>query len=702
MVSRRQFFKLGALAGAGMAMPWITRLNSAKAAEGPDTAKFTPQYSQSNNLQKFIEPLRKVGADIPIAQPDSVSQPWWQPGVTHYTIDIAEYTDQLHPDLKNPTRLWGFGQGPTSGFRHLGGVIAAKRDQPVQITFRNKLPNQPIIPIDNTIMGVMGNQMNRVSIHLHGGYVPWISDGGPHAWWDPDGHKGESFINNAVLRPGQQVPNEEAEYYYPCAQGSRLVWYHDHAFGITRTNAYSGIASGFVIYDDYELDLIAKHNLPGPLDPRTVYLVFQDKMFVPINIDTLDPTWTKIMPNTRTGDLWYAHQYEPARWDVTPGFPPIDDPSVIPEFFGDTVLVNGTVFPVLEVEQREYRFRMLNACNARFINPELLAARGASWPDTTEPQNALGPAFIQIGTEGGFLPYPVMLNGPSQLELLLAPAERADLLVDFRGVPDGSIFLLCSEAPAPFPMGNDYDDYHPGNPSTPSSVPGFGPDTRTLLQIRVKARVGAADPPISLPATLTPTDPFLVQQNPYFPAEPPVGAIQRWLTLNETNDEFGRLIQLLGTVDPTTPGGANFGRAYSDVPTEIVDKGAVEVWNILNLTGDTHPIHFHLVNVQILSRRPFDPVTYTGGIPAMGQARGPEPNEMGWKETVRMNPGEVTSVIMKFDLPNTPFLVPNSPRTNGAEYVWHCHILEHEEHDMMRPLIVNPGTSHLYIPKISN
>ena len=128
-------------------------------------------------------------------------------------------------------------------------------------------------------MGTEG-QDNRADVHLHGGLVPWTSDGGPHAWWDPDGHQGPSFINNQVLRPGPHVPRNEAEYYYPNNQGARLVWYHDHSIGTTRLNAYAGIASAYVIYDDYELGLVAANHLPGPLDPRTVYLVFQDKIFV--------------------------------------------------------------------------------------------------------------------------------------------------------------------------------------------------------------------------------------------------------------------------------------------------------------------------------------------------------------------------------------------------------------------------------------
>ncbi len=284
-----------------------------------------------------------------------------------------------------------------------------------------------------------------------------------------------------------------------------------------------------------------------------------------------------------------------------------------------------------------------------------------------------------------------MLNGPKQPALLLAPAERADLIVDFRNVPAGSVLLLYSDAPAPYPMGDARNDYYPGNAKTPSSQGGYSPNTRTLLQIRVKARSGPADSPITLPASLTPTDPFLLQQTPGVPTPVPSGVPVRRLTLNETFDDWGRLIQMLGTDEAINPGSQNllFGREYMDAPTENVSAGATEVWEIVNLTGDTHPIHFHLVNVQVLSRQAFDVKAYAGGAPALkGSPIAPDDNELGWKETVRMNPGQVTRVYMKFDLPAVPFTVPPSPRTGGNEYVWHCHILEHEEHDMMRPLIV--------------
>ena len=681
-ISRRTVLKAGAAASASLVVPWRW-LASAQTAGAA---------TQTQRLRKFVQPLRNpVTGGIPLAQPDTKNHRWWQPGVTHYSIDIDEYSDQLHPDLPHPTRLWGFGQGPRNRWRHLGGIIAAKRGSPVQITFSNNLPKKHILPVDRTIMGTEDAD-NRTDVHLHGGLVPWTSDGGPFAWWDPKGNIGPSFLNNSVLGVPHPAAND-AEYYYPNNQGARLVWYHDHSIGTTRLNAYAGIASAYVIYDDYELALgLPPYNLPGPLDTRTVYLVFQEKVFVSKTTEQQDRTWHKLRPDSRPGDLWYAHIYDPAdRQDpLPPGALDLPDPSCVPEFFGDTPLVNGLAYPFVEVEPREYRFRMLNATQSRFLNPRLVFAKGTSFPNDCEPGSTAGPAFVQFGTEGGFLPAPVFLSGaspavpggPSPNQLLLAPAERADLIVDFRDVEPGSRLLLVSDAPGPYPDGDP--------PIT--STPGFGPDTRTLLQVRVKARVGAADPQISFPEVLTPTDPFLLAQQPGSPTAIPSGVPVRRLTLNETFDAHGRLIQFLGTDAAAADG---FGREYVDMPTEVVSRGSTEVWEILNLTGDTHPIHFHLVNVEVLSRQLFDVDNYEGDAPTMtGDATAPDDNELGWKETVRMNPGEVTRVLMKFDLPDTPFPVPPSPRLiaeygiSGAEYVWHCHILEHEEHDMMRPFVV--------------
>jgi len=716
-ISRRQFLKGSAMAGAYL-------------AAGGAGALFNPRkahaFAQSPSLRKFIQPLRNpLTGGIPVAAPDNggalqtfnVNNPpynvaTWQ--AQHYTIDIGQFTDQLHPNLANPTRLWGYGQGSTSGFKHLGGIIVAQKGTPVQITFRNQLtsdgspggtPLSHILPVDTTIPGSETGQLqNRTATHLHGGLVPWISDGGPFDWWAPNGTHGASFLNNDVLAPGN-IGTNKAEYYYPNNQSARLVWYHDHAFGITRINAYAGIASAYVITDGYEAALAGSpYNIPGPLDPRTLYLVFQDKIFY---TGSNDPDGYPV-PGARSGDLWYAHVYDPDRWSVDPNNPsgpsklPDPNKSVIAEFFGDTMLVNGAAFPYVEVEPRQYRFRMLNACNARFLNPRLVYALSNSTSSTlsAEPNMSKpGPAFIQIQSEGGYLPAPAMLNGPGQKQLLMAPAERGDFIVDFRNVPAGSVLLLYSDAPGPYPSGDARNDYSPTNILTPFAKPGYGPNTRTLLQFRVKPRIGAQNPSISLPANFTPTDPFILSQTPGVPTPIPNGVNVRRLTLNEGFDEYGRLTQFLGTDQPTGLGGSVAGIAYTGPPTEVVNAGASEVWEILNLTADTHPMHFHLVNVQVLSRQNFDAVNYTGGAPSYtGPEKAPDANELGWKETVRMNPGQVTRVFMKFDLPVVPFNVPTSSRIDAYgmtpagkkshEYVWHCHILEHEEHDMMRPLVV--------------
>jgi spore coat protein A len=625
--------------------------------------------------------------------------------VTHYTIDIGQFINRLHPDLPSATTLWGF--NPLRGLgiagavtpAHLGGVVVAQKGVPVQITFRNNLPATHIIPVDTTLLGA-DQARNRASVHLHGGFTPWISDGGPFAWFAPDGTHGPSFLNNQVLNPGAAL--NEAEYYYPNDQSARMVWYHDHALGITRINAYAGIASAFVIRDGFEAGL-RDLGLPDFVENggREIPIIVQDKTFVPANIGLADPTWSG---PTAAGSLWYAHVYDPRLYKLEgnrEGRNATPDPSIVPEFFGDTMLANGTVYPEATIEARRYRFRILNACNARFLNLQLYVDDGS--PDsitldplTLTPTNSKGPDFLQIGTEGGFLPRPVLV--PSNVpfrenetlagSLILGPAERADVIVDFNGFA-GQKLILYTDADAPFPDGDPLNDYFPGAPRNPTiTIPGFGPNTRQIMRFNVVPATSADQPLNISPATdlSAGNDPLLV---PLGVTVPPPGVFVRSLTLNETFDEFGRLIQLLGTNVPPVNRGHGFGRAYPDPATENPSRDDVEVWQIANLTGDTHPIHFHLVNVQIISRQPCKPSNYNGIPVYTGPARPPDPNEAGWKDTVRMNPEEVTTVIMQFRLPTLPFAVPASPRTGGNEYVWHCHILEHEEHDMMRPLVVS-------------
>ncbi|MBK9795046.1 MAG: multicopper oxidase domain-containing protein [Holophagaceae bacterium] len=714
-------------------------LVSAQPVLGQATVSNLPTWQSSPVLTKFLEELRAPGK-ITVALPDGTRTFAGSTKVAdHYTIDINEFKDVLHPQLPattlwgyNPTLALGVGAGAPVVQSHLGGIIIAQRGKPTQITFRNNLPDKHILPVDTSIQGtgvdLTGKPIteNRTSTHLHGGLVPWISDGGPFAFWDRTGNKGISMVSNGVLNP-TAAPNE-AEYYYPNDQSARLMWYHDHAMGITRLNAYAGMATAYIIRDKFEALLVKYFGLPGFVENggRELPLVFQDKVFqngnLPTNPDRPFPGAAQGL-----GNLWYPYDYEEKWGNLDAPTAPLV--SVVPEAFGDTMLVNGTAFPKATVDPRRYRFRVLDACNARVLNLQLYEDNGSGLPDFTKP----GPSWIVIGTEGGFLARPVVvpsarlntLTDPAGGRfvlpeapggsLIISPGERFDVVVDFNG-KGGKKYILFNDAPGPYPNGSPDNDY-------PNAL-GIG-DTSVLMRFEVKADSPAiaADTPSLLRAT-TPLagldlgiDPPLAGRLPSTPsfflswltastAPLPIptrpGITVRQLTLNEGEDGNKRLIQMLGTNIATKPG--EFGRPYFDpadlagsVATETPTNGATEVWQIANLTADTHPIHFHLSNAQILSRRPFDTNAYMltpVGQPAVPvyfptiPARGPEATELGWKETVKMHPGEVTTVIMRFTLPKVPFTVPVSPRTGGHEYVWHCHILEHEEHDMMRTLVV--------------
>jgi spore coat protein A len=647
---RRDVLKLSAMAGAATLFPW----RSARAA-----------FARTIPLEKFIQPLREPGpGGIPLA----TRLTGVYPGTHYYEIAMRDFTDQLHPQLA-PTRLYGYGDaaGAASSFRHLGGVIVAERGTPVRVKFTNHLPATHLLPVDTSLPGAELAQ-DRAVPHLHGGFTPWPSDGGPFQWFDPYGHVGESV-------PAPWLPDADGlmtnDNWFPNDQSSRLMWYHDHALGLTRLNAYAGLASAYVLRDSAENELIASGAIPS----REMPLIIQDKIF---DVD---------------GSLWYPRDYDTDFFDLFGG-EPLPSPSIGAEFWGDTMLANGTVYPYVDVEPRRYRLRILNACNTRFLRLRIVYAKGPGFPDSSEPDvHSPGPAFQQIGTEGGFLAAPVILDGSTRaLTLTLAPAERADVIVDFGETASGDVLLLYNDAPVPFPDGTESADFSPeNNRLTEDPQPGHGPNTRTILQFRVGPRHG---PPEGKPVRLrlpAPDPPLLA---PVGVTTPPPGVLVRDLTLNEAIDRYGRLMQLLGTSEPTGP--RAFGRPYESAPTETPRAGDIEVWRIFNLTADAHPIHFHLVNVQVLSRQPFNVRRYDG-IPAFtGRPSPADANERGWKDTVRMNPGQCTTVIMQFNLPvvkdwRNPLVtipVPPSPRTGGHEYEWHCHILEHEEHDMMRPLIV--------------
>jgi spore coat protein A, manganese oxidase len=745
-MDRRRFLQVIGAAGVAAAIPW--RFDWQRGLHWAQAQAFMI----SPALPLWATTFRGVGpGGIPVAAADTLPAPIT--GVLHYTIDIGEFTDTIGGG--GTTRLWGYNPTKALGISppgpqtpaHLGGIIVANRGTPIQITFQNRLVSngqalRNIIPVDDSIIETGSKAQNRTAVHLHGGHIPWYSDGGPFDWWDPFGNHGPSFLNNVILNPGA-LPNQ-AEYFYTMDQSARLIWYHEHAYGLTRINAYGGVASAMVIRDKFEADLVVNHGLPEYIETSVLGgkpvvelpLVFQDKVFVDsTSIATLDPTWPVVArPDVQsTGSLWYAHVYDPARWRLLTGgkFLPPPNPSVVAEFFGDTMLANGTVYPTAQLEARPYRLRLLNACNARFMNLQLYQADANTLdgitlnPTTLVPTNtpftwqgaepvvngdatqlvAGQSKCLVIGNEGGFLAKPVAMPlnvpfNPVNLtgSLLMGPAERLDVVIDFSGQA-GKNFILYTDTPAPFPVGDPVNDFLPNGT-------GKGPNTREILKITV---VAATTPvtPVQLPNNFS-TQPA-VGGDPWndlliypaynangFPTGNPTVPITRTrlLTLNENFDKYGRLQQMLGTT-VLQPNGT-YGQPLLNTPTETPTAGTTEIWEVYNLTGDTHPIHFHLVNVQVLSRQPF--VVKFGRFTKMGTPTAPYPDERGWKETVRMNPGEVTRVAMTFTLPPIPsgvtanagnnFLL--SPRTGGNEYVWHCHILEHEEHDMMRPLVVKP------------
>lgn len=694
-MNRREFVKMTAMAGAGLAL--------FKGFEGKAWA-----FAQSPVLRKFISPLPGLGTGLPIA-----SGATQKDGSVLYKLVAQQFHQQMHPDLPHSTKLWGYTDQATGNPAYLGPIIVANRGTAVRLRMKNNLPPVHPLPVDTTLMGAdMGAAQNRICVHLHGGLVPWTTDGGPFAWFAPDGSHGPSFLNGV---PGVK---DEAEYYYPNDQSARLAWYHDHALGITRLNAYAGLASAYLINDDVVANLAsAKTNYLVPPLEYTIPLVLQDKSF-----KSVADAWG------RPGDLWYPYLYESSgaagRWELgTPsdgfgnkGLPPT--PSCVPEYFSDTPVINGEAYPYVEVEPRRYLLAFLNGSQARFYNLNLFYESMLS-PKEADTGNP-GPAFIQIASEGGLLPAPVVLNRPPVLlpyasdgsvnpdgpyNLLLAPAERAYVIVDFSQCQPGDRLILYNDAPAPFPGGDSRNDYFTGDPDqtgiggAPSTHLGKGPNTRTLLQFRVGRLKGAPDAwnfNSTLNVLASPGGLPQAYHDSHVPfGEPdlnPAGIHREAKTLNEDFDEYGRLIQRVGTGEMLYTD--SFGRNYLDTPTEVYHNGQTVVWDIYNTTGDTHPMHFHLVNVQVLGRDTFATVgdhrkVHTGNFTP------PDPNYRGWKETVRTNPGEVTRVIMQFTLPKVPFPVPESPRLKqsygirgGHEYVWHCHILEHEEHDMMRPLVV--------------
>jgi FtsP/CotA-like multicopper oxidase with cupredoxin domain len=647
-------------------------------------------YNPNYGIKKFVDKLPVVGALCPSCDPAApqlavaTPTPMTVNGIDSdfYEIHLVEHTWQFSSSLP-PTTIRSYVQyigGVAQPWTYLGPIIVAQAYKPARIKFINDLPTGTggdlFIPVDTSVMGAgmgptgMMYTQNRAELHLHGGATPWISDGTAHQWTTPlaenaDYPQGVS-VRNVPDMDGGVEPVGTLTYYYTNQQSARLMFYHDHAYGITRLNVYAGEAAGYVVQDAAEQALVNGTALSstapvttttvvggaltavnitdpgkdftsvplvtvngsgtgaeavatmsagkitnitvtkggsgygagttvtvastsftpvaGTIPAEQIPLVFQDKGFVdPVDIHRSDPTWNWGVNGL--GDLWYPHVYMPnqnpydlfganatGRWDWGPWFwppfpanngpvanpyydpnsmtegptiPSTPNPSLAPEGFMDTSLVNGKAYPVLNVARKPYRLRMLNASNDRYLNLSLFCAKSqattpmwdaatgalldgdqgevnmvpaipgaglpASWPtdgrDGGVPDPlAAGPSWIVIGTEGGLMPAPtVIAPTPVGYEynrrsitvlnvfvkaLYLGPAERADVIVDFSTAPAGcNRLIVYNDAPAPMPAFDPRNDYYTGDPDNtptggaPSTLPGYGPNTRTMMQI---------------------------------------------------------------------------------------------------------------------------------------------------------------------------------------------------------------------------
>lgn len=429
---------------------------------------------------------------------------------------------------------------------------------------------------------------------------PWATI---HAHGILDRDEDDGFPENR-FPPGTSYTNQ-----YPNIQEAATYWYHDHSLGVTRLNIYSGLYAFYLLRDHREMSLRL------PQGEFEVPLVINDKEF---NAD---------------GTLWF-----PFPWQA--------------EFFGRFTTVNQKVWPYFQVKRGKYRFRMLNGSTDRFYRLTLTNSRTGN----------MAP-FIQIGTDGGFLPRPVPVQS-----LLLAPAERADVILDFSSFDAGDELVMTNDAPAPFPSG-------------PSPAQQFGnPIFATVMK-------------------------FVVARQSGWMGRIPGRLCEDVRTGDSSYTRNVGLIEVPWQCDPALPQPRLNNLQWGHPPTETPLAGSTETWNIINTTPDTHPIHLHQTQFRIIRRRPFDAAAYLalwnpnmpspgmnvcsmdffpgqGPLPPSvpeslytGPAISPDPNEMGLKDTVRSNPGQVTTIRVPFG----PF---------KGLFVWHCHMLSHEDNEMMRPLLL--------------
>ncbi len=561
-------------------------------------------------------------------RPVAVAEPVHsEEGVVHYRVPMLAIRHTFHPKLRD-VAMWSY--GPTSP----GVIIETTAGSPARITWLNQLVGQSLSNLlaFGDRQGMEEDHMLNIThnvVHLHGARVPWTSDGFP-----------EHIFH----------PNEGRIFYYPNLQAATTLWYHDHAMDVTRLNVYAGLFGLYLIRDPKEAKVLPSGDLEVPL-------VLQDKSF------------------SEDGKKLYYEQGV----DRTQ-----DPPKCTPEFLGDYPVVNGQIWPVVELGPRIYRLRLVNGANTRFFNLSLTPENDANAKLT----------FHAIGTDGGFLSRPVPVT-----TLLLAPGERADLLLDLRHRKHARL-ILRNDAPIPYsgdPLDPQFQDpeYTPLDP---------GANCAELLKIKVEghhhdddARFDPAT--IQLPPRRDPLPGPPQPSRDTFPAieaaiaAVPIEVLEADLSAAGLSFKLRRFkleeYQLFMDTLPgiRVPTVQVNGASYDTASPVITRKDALEVWEFVNVTPDTHPMHIHLVQFQVLSRIRLevvdDPARQSDDLPEPKRAQAyldaapVEDFEKGWKDTLRCNPGQSARVLARFD-------------GYAGDYVYHCHILEHEDMGMMFRLNVEP------------
>ena len=694
VVGRRSFLVLTA---SGV----LTLYAGAPGARATPVASSTPATLALSEVAKFVSPLVE-----PPAMPRSGRTRHDGRLVDVYRIAMRQFDQQVLPPGWPATTVWGYGpEGVGAGqvlFHAPSMTIEAEHGTPVRITWVNGLVDAEghylphLLPVDPTLHwanpeqrpnadgrvrtdqtpsfegltyvppGELSDPQTQytaysgpvpIVTHVHGAMgVGEESDGYTEAWYLPDAtdipagyaHHGwwfEYFRSVAESSLGVTWGPGEVTFQYPNDNPASTLWYHDHALGLTRTNVYAGPAGFYLVRggpygDDAVTDSATglRAVLPGPApgtpnqgQPRTheVVLAIQDRSF------------------TDDGQLFYPDSraffdgYEGPYLPESP-IPPIWNP----EFFGNTIIVNGRTWPYLEVEQRRYRLRLLNGCGSRFLILDFSGIEDARvW---------------QIGGDGGFLDAPLDLGAVNDSRVLLGPAERADLIVDFTAVPLGPHVLTNLGPDEPFGGGEPGVDFDPADPSA----------TGQVMEFRVVRRRG--------------TDRTTPPERLVLPGSPPVpepDGVRRLALIEHLHEpvegEEAPVAALLGVVMDHNGMLHAEERMWSEEVSELVDTGATETWEIYNLTADAHPIHLHEVSFEVVDRQAIV-IGEDGHGFELGATppAAPLPWESSRKDTVIAYPEQVTRIRATF--------------SKAGRYVWHCHILEHEDNEMMRPLQVGP------------